>query len=256
MRYPLAQVVAYDRPRDHNERRFSGTATVSIRVLDKNDNAPVIVKPLDGAEYKVKFEETVGYKVLEMQATDADEGSPNAEVRYIISSGGHDMFGLESDLGVLFLKRPLKDTHLKVFNLRLTAYDLGPGRLNSSVKVCIRVYDGMTLNEYDTNQDPHSFNEAGGGGRRRPGGGGAYDDRTIVICLAVLFALLLLGAAVLAIFIKRKRDLERGGQHRVPLHAKYQLGESFRQQLTHSLSSLSVDKLKMTEKQHFVKVTD
>ena len=56
-----------------------------IRVLDDNDSKPQFLEPLDGV-ITVREEQQAGFEVVQVHATDADEGE-NATITYSFSPG-------------------------------------------------------------------------------------------------------------------------------------------------------------------------
>lgn len=80
---------------------FTSFVTVSINVLDANDNSPVCKQSL----YTTRVSEdiSVGTSVLTVSATDADIGS-NAVVRYTVSGQGMGVFAVDTNTGKKWLQ--------------------------------------------------------------------------------------------------------------------------------------------------------
>ncbi|XP_074554309.1 cadherin EGF LAG seven-pass G-type receptor 1 isoform X2 [Halichoeres trimaculatus] len=118
----------------------SATATVHITVEDENDNYPQFSEK----RYLVKVPENVGVntKVVQVEATDKDEGN-NAKVHYSIISGNvKGQFYIHSPTGVIDVINPLDYEMIREYNLRIKAQDGGrPPLINSTGMVVVQVVD-------------------------------------------------------------------------------------------------------------------
>ncbi|XP_066488986.1 protocadherin-23 [Tiliqua scincoides] len=108
---------------DYGTPPLNSTATVSIVVLDVNDNPPIFTS----LEYHVHIRENipVGSHITAVSASDCDSGS-NAEVTYIITSGndkGH--FRLDARTGSIDLVKALDYEETMKFSLTVQASDGG-----------------------------------------------------------------------------------------------------------------------------------
>uniref|UniRef100_A0AAR2J7Y9 Cadherin-23 n=1 Tax=Pygocentrus nattereri TaxID=42514 RepID=A0AAR2J7Y9_PYGNA len=120
--------------------RKTGTATVYVAVLDVNDNRPIFLQN----SYETTILESVprGTSILQVQATDADQGE-NGRVLYRIlsgNSGGQFSIDLLSGLitrGQRALDRETSSSHL----LEVEAYNSDQGSMRSSVRVIVYVED-------------------------------------------------------------------------------------------------------------------
>ncbi|NWQ93618.1 PCDG7 protein, partial [Burhinus bistriatus] len=117
----------------------SGSTTIQIVVSDGNDNAPEFTQPV----YKVTVKEdvAVGSRVLQVTATDRDEG-PNAEVKYSffqIPEEFGKIFKLDPESGEIEITEKLNFEEQEFYELHVQARD-GGGLLSHS-KVLIRVAD-------------------------------------------------------------------------------------------------------------------
>ncbi|XP_061691770.1 protocadherin gamma-C5-like [Syngnathoides biaculeatus] len=121
---------------------LSGTAQISVFVLDINDNFPVFDKSL----YKASLEENVAKNtfVVRLTATDADEG-PNGQVQYFLSTRTPDsvssMFKLNSETGEIFLQGDLDYEKATSYKLEVTAKDKGVPEMESHCRAQIDVVD-------------------------------------------------------------------------------------------------------------------
>ncbi|NXW38876.1 PCDG7 protein, partial [Phaetusa simplex] len=117
----------------------SGSTTIKIIVLDGNDNAPEFTQPV----YKVTVREdvAVGSRLLQMSATDRDEG-PNAEVKYSffkIPEKFDKTFKLDPESGEIEITQKLNFEEQEFYELDVQARDTGG--LSSHSKVLITVVD-------------------------------------------------------------------------------------------------------------------
>ncbi|XP_027697671.1 protocadherin gamma-A12-like isoform X5 [Vombatus ursinus] len=124
---------------DGGDPGLSGTARISVLVLDSNDNAPVFTQ----SEYSVGVPENVpkGTLLLRMNATDSDEGV-NGEVTYSfwnIDDKASEIFRLDSQTGELLLVESLDYEESQIYEMEIQAED--GGGLLTSTKVLVRVLD-------------------------------------------------------------------------------------------------------------------
>uniref|UniRef100_A0A3B3CED5 Cadherin-23 n=1 Tax=Oryzias melastigma TaxID=30732 RepID=A0A3B3CED5_ORYME len=119
--------------------RRTGTATVFVEVLDVNDNRPIFLQN----SYETSILETVpqGTSILQVQATDADQGE-NGRVLYRILSGNNNLFSIDRQSGLVTrgqkaLDRETSSSHV----LEVEAYNSDEGSMRSSVRVIIYVDD-------------------------------------------------------------------------------------------------------------------
>ncbi|XP_046692113.1 cadherin-23 isoform X2 [Silurus meridionalis] len=120
--------------------RKTGTATVYVEVLDVNDNRPIFLQN----SYETTILENVprGTSVLQVQATDADQGENGRVLYRIISgnSGGQFSIDLLSGLitrGQRALDRETSSSHL----LEVEAYNSDQGSMRGTVRVIVYVED-------------------------------------------------------------------------------------------------------------------
>lgn len=112
-------------------------ARIVINVLDVNDHKPECLSSLLKAE--VTQTSRVGTNVLQIIATDEDEGD-NALIWFSIISGNeHGFFNIDRNLGLIKVARPLHETNQLEFFLRVKISDSGLPSLSSSVTVGITV---------------------------------------------------------------------------------------------------------------------
>lgn len=131
-------VEANDQGKDPAPR--TATATVHISVEDENDNYPQFSEK----RYVVQVPENVAVntKVIQVEATDRDEGN-NAKVHYSIISGNiKGQFYIHSPTGVIDVINPLDYEMIREYNLRIKAQDGGrPPLINGTGMVVVQVVD-------------------------------------------------------------------------------------------------------------------
>ncbi|XP_050300468.1 cadherin-related tumor suppressor isoform X2 [Anthonomus grandis grandis] len=122
------QVVA----RDQGIPPQSSTATVFLRVLDENDNAPEF--------YPQKYFKAVaddlkiGSSVLRVTATDLDEGD-NSVVTYKIEDQLDSLFSIDQFTGVITLRGNLKGSSKHIYRILVSAKDNGDMRATEDAVV-------------------------------------------------------------------------------------------------------------------------
>ncbi|XP_030594964.1 protocadherin Fat 4 [Archocentrus centrarchus] len=110
-------------------------AEVEITLQDVNDNPPVFPNDI----LDVVIEENVGdgFKIMQLTATDADEG-PNALVTYTIISGADDSFRIDPESGDLIATKKLDRERRSKYSLLVRADD---GKQSSDMTLNITVKD-------------------------------------------------------------------------------------------------------------------
>ncbi|XP_054829461.1 protocadherin-8 [Eublepharis macularius] len=121
----------------------SGTATLSVRVLDANDNAPAFPR---GALLTLELPEDAppGALLLELDAADPDEGA-NGQLLYSWGSQvppeARRLFALDPLSGRLSLRAALDYELQRAYELDVQASDRGASPLAASCKVLVRLLD-------------------------------------------------------------------------------------------------------------------
>ncbi|XP_044150442.1 LOW QUALITY PROTEIN: protocadherin alpha-C2-like [Bufo gargarizans] len=120
----------------------SGTAQISIRVMDTNDNTPFF----DKSTYKASLLENspTGTLVVKLNATDPDEGS-NGEVTYSFSSYTpqkvRQLFSIEPRSGEIKVNGVLDYEKSSSYEIYIQAIDKGPVPMTGHCKVLVEVID-------------------------------------------------------------------------------------------------------------------
>ncbi|XP_017046203.1 LOW QUALITY PROTEIN: cadherin-related tumor suppressor [Drosophila ficusphila] len=106
---------------DRGEPPQSTESQLLVRILDENDNSPVF----DPKQYSASVAEnaSIGAMVLQVSATDVDEGA-NGRIRYSILMGdqNHD-FSISEDTGVVRVAKNLNYERLSRYSLTVRAED-------------------------------------------------------------------------------------------------------------------------------------
>ncbi|XP_062855006.1 protocadherin alpha-C2-like [Trichomycterus rosablanca] len=120
----------------------SGTASIIVRVLDTNDNAP----QFDQDSYTVSLIENspIGSVVIKLNATDKDEGT-NSEIEYkfslYTSEKTQATFSLNSKNGEIRVKDIVNYEDFKIYSMEIIATDKGANSLSGQCKVTILITD-------------------------------------------------------------------------------------------------------------------
>ncbi|NXE09456.1 PCD17 protein, partial [Lophotis ruficrista] len=120
----------------------SGTVQINVRLIDSNDNSPVF----EAASYVVELPENapVGTAVIDLNATDADEGT-NGEVLYSFSGYApervRDLFSIDPQSGLIRVKGNLDYEESGLIEIDVQARDLGPNPIPAHCKVTVRLID-------------------------------------------------------------------------------------------------------------------
>lgn len=133
---------------DMGPSQRSASKKLKVIVLDANDNLPTFTKP----SYAVSVPEDakVGYKLLEVKATDRDEG-PNAQVFYSLLRGvglaepesvdDTSAFEIDSLSGIVTVAKILNRERIQRYTMWIQAEDGGESALHSLAKLSIEVLD-------------------------------------------------------------------------------------------------------------------
>nr|XP_048307676.1 cadherin-23 isoform X3 [Myodes glareolus] len=121
-------------------KRRTGTATVFVTVLDVNDNRPIFLQ----SSYEASVPEDIpeGHSIVQLKATDADEGE-FGRVWYRILHGNHgNNFRIHISSGLLVRgPRPLDRERNSSHVLMVEAYNHDLGPMRSTVRVIVYVED-------------------------------------------------------------------------------------------------------------------
>ncbi|XP_021563258.1 protocadherin Fat 4, partial [Carlito syrichta] len=126
---------------------LNSTCTLSIEVLDENDNTPSF--PKSTLFVDVLENMRIGELVSSVTATDSDSGD-NADLHYgITGTNNHGTFSISPNTGSIFLAKKLDFETQSLYKLNITAKDQGRPPRSSTMSVVIHVRD--------FNDNPPSF---------------------------------------------------------------------------------------------------
>nr|XP_055024900.1 protocadherin-8-like [Misgurnus anguillicaudatus] len=119
-----------------------GSVTVTVNVLDSNDNSPRF--EINSPKVELHEDAPVGHLLLKLYAFDPDRGV-NGDVRYGFMNGVPDeiqnTFAIDSFTGAVTLKSPVDYETRKSYELNVHAYDLGVNSVPSPCKVTVEIVD-------------------------------------------------------------------------------------------------------------------
>uniref|UniRef100_A0ABM0N157 Protocadherin Fat 4-like n=1 Tax=Saccoglossus kowalevskii TaxID=10224 RepID=A0ABM0N157_SACKO len=118
---------------------LASTSTVTIVIVDENDNSPVIVNP-GSYDTTISEDQHVGTSVLTIIATD-DDANENGQLTYDITSGNDGTFALASTSGVLSVVMPLDRETTASYSLEVTVTDNGLVPLFAQTTFTITIAD-------------------------------------------------------------------------------------------------------------------
>uniref|UniRef100_A0A2K5DD66 Cadherin domain-containing protein n=1 Tax=Aotus nancymaae TaxID=37293 RepID=A0A2K5DD66_AOTNA len=121
-------------------KRHTGTATVFITVLDVNDNRPIFLQ----SSYEASVPEDIpeGHSIVQLKATDADEGEFGRVWYRILHGNQGNNFRIHVSNGLLMRgPRPLDREQNSSHVLIVEAYNHDLGPMRSSVRVIVYVED-------------------------------------------------------------------------------------------------------------------
>lgn len=139
------KVVAHDAA---FKAQLNTTTTITIDVLDENDNAPKFLQPT--IEHVDVNETTpIGTELVQFRAVDDDMGV-NSQIIFSITAGNRkDTFHIDAATGSLYLHKSLDYEDTTTYLLNVTAADGGTPKLSTTIM--------FTVNVVDENDNPPSF---------------------------------------------------------------------------------------------------
>ncbi|XP_043925793.1 protocadherin alpha-C2-like [Protopterus annectens] len=127
---------------DGGQPERSGSVSITINILDANDNSP----KFDLSVYKASLMEDtpVGTSIIQLRATDLDEGT-NGAFEYSFSSHTPDnlrgLFEIHPVTGDVVLKSQIKLEEMTTYEFHAQARDKGASALSDYCKVLIDIVD-------------------------------------------------------------------------------------------------------------------
>lgn len=134
---------------DRGEPQLSTTCTINVFVKDQNDNAPVILYPVQTSDYiaedMVPVEAPRGYLVTKVVAVDADSGH-NAWLSYrIIKATRPGLFMADLHTGEIRTLRAFMEDDEPKQTLSVLVTDNGHEALSATATVSITLGDGLPV---------------------------------------------------------------------------------------------------------------
>uniref|UniRef100_A0A8C9XKZ7 Protocadherin-8 n=1 Tax=Sander lucioperca TaxID=283035 RepID=A0A8C9XKZ7_SANLU len=123
---------------------LSGSANVYVRIVDQNDNTPVITQPPlnnGSAEVLLPRDAPSGYVITRVEARDADEGV-NAEVSYGLATGEPSVFSVNKATGEIYLNQVLSHDVDETLSVTVTVSDNGRPALTSTATLNFLIIAG------------------------------------------------------------------------------------------------------------------
>ncbi|XP_030621273.1 protocadherin-23-like [Chanos chanos] len=136
------QVIA----RDSGSPPLSTNVSVNVFILDENDNAPVILSPLnvngsaEGVE-EIPRNVNAGHLVAKVRAYDADIGYNGWLLFFLLEVTDHSLFGLDRYTGQIRTLRPFTETDEAEHKLIIVVKDNGNVSLSATVTVIIKIVE-------------------------------------------------------------------------------------------------------------------
>uniref|UniRef100_A0A3Q2Y193 Protocadherin 2 alpha b2 n=1 Tax=Hippocampus comes TaxID=109280 RepID=A0A3Q2Y193_HIPCM len=125
---------------------LSSNVTVTVFILDENDNSPAILAPYSehGSvnSESIPYSAEAGYFVAKIRAVDADSGY-NALLSYHLSEskGNNNLFRIGTSTGEIRTKRRMSDNDLKSHPLVVSVCDHGEASLSATVSIDVVVLE-------------------------------------------------------------------------------------------------------------------
>lgn len=123
---------------DNGTVSLASTATVTMTVLDVNDNIPKFIPEI----YNVKIREDlpIGTVVTTVTAEDQDKGD-NGRVTYRLTYGSDDKFQIDENTGVIRITGKLDFELRQIYNVSVHAEDGGDPPLMSACVINVEIID-------------------------------------------------------------------------------------------------------------------
>ncbi|KAM8977498.1 protocadherin-8 [Pelodytes ibericus] len=122
---------------DGGSPQLTSSAIIKVRMVDQNDNAPVIINPVlsnGSAEVGIPSRAPHGYLVTQIKAKDADEGV-NAELTFSLAEEGRNIFTVNKVSGEIFLTADVTEELGQIFRTIVTVTDSGRPPLSTTATV-------------------------------------------------------------------------------------------------------------------------
>lgn len=151
---------------DGNNKMVEDSGDFEVQVTDINDNIPVFPKGINGS---IMERSSVGTKIVEVKATDADDPTTaNGELRYSLIRGGDRKFQIDEITGMISCNGDLDRESMSQYVLVIRAQDMRgkPSGSTATTSVTISITDindniaSFTKNSYEIQvPENHKLNE-------------------------------------------------------------------------------------------------
>ncbi|CAL8278333.1 unnamed protein product [Lota lota] len=179
---------------------LSGSANVYIRIVDQNDNSPVVVHPAlhnGSAEVLLPRDAPTGYVITRVEARDSDEGV-NSELTFGLATGETSVFSVNKVTGDVYLNQALNHEVDETLSVTVTVSDNGRPALTSTATLHFLVIAGAPPSDRTVYHQTNSGDEVH-----------AQWDLSVVIIVVLAGSCTLLLLAIILIATtcnRRKRD--------------------------------------------------
>ncbi|XP_029930543.1 LOW QUALITY PROTEIN: protocadherin-8-like [Myripristis murdjan] len=184
---------------DSGSPPLSGSANVYVRIVDQNDNAPVITQPVPqngSAEVLLPRDAPTGYVITRVEARDADEGV-NSELSYGLATGEPSVFSVNKATGEIYLNQVLSHEVDETLSVTVIVSDNGRPALTSTATLHFLIIAGSPPSD-------RTVYQSGGGDEVH-----AQWDLSVVIIVVLAGSCTLLLLAIILIATtcnRRKRE--------------------------------------------------
>ncbi|XP_078512159.1 protocadherin-8 [Lissotriton helveticus] len=190
---------------DGGSPELSSSALITVRIVDQNDNAPVITQPTvsnGSTDIEVSMNASPGSLVAHFRARDPDEGV-NAVLTFSLSHEHRDIFTINKATGDLFLNADLSHQLGHLYRVLVSVSDGGRPPLTTTVTVNILV----------TDIEPSASHEAAGTWEEEP----FHWDIPLIVIIVLAGSCTLLLASIIAIATTcRKHRKDPQAQKEIP----------------------------------------
>jgi len=130
--------------RDHGDPPLQGSATITVHVIDDNDNVPVIVFPTKGNNsVSVSYETPINKVITTIHAYDNDSGLNSKLTFFTEDRNISEYFLVNSLTGEISLIKMLQSSDIGKYSFEVKVQDRGSFPLFSSDTIVIEITDQL-----------------------------------------------------------------------------------------------------------------
>lgn len=186
----------------------SSSTNISIYVIDRNDNKPIVMQPNDTTNtIQLSAFAKAKHVVSRLHARDMDSGE-NGRLTYVIEDGNSDdLFDVLPSKGEVYLKKNLWDYRRQRYHVTVRVYDAGTPPLWSRVTLHIVANESMPVVRDDVSGDVNVTSSGGDDGLQFPKllMLGKHEFVIVMLAAATLVVILCLVTAILCVVKQRRR---------------------------------------------------